>query len=90
MRTNTKAKAALEPALFTAADRCDACGARAYAKAIFDVVVLRDAETNEVTGHKVTDLQFCGHHWTNYRTQLLLTALEYHEELHLILAADNG
>lgn len=71
------------PALLTAADRCDACGARAYAQAILDVVVLRDPVTDEVTGHQVKDLLFCGHHWTKYKTKVMAVALEHHEELHL-------
>ena len=48
----------------TAADRCDACGAQAYASATF----------------KRSELLFCGHHFTRHEDKMVAIAASVRDE----------
>ncbi|KGF06456.1 hypothetical protein [Arcanobacterium sp. S3PF19] len=52
----------------TAADRCDACGARAYMKVILPF----------------GELLFCAHHANEHRVKLAESAVEIIDETHLV------
>lgn len=64
--------------LLTHADRCDGCGARAYARAVFP--------------HDPFDpdyvLLFCRHHWVEYGDRVRLVAIDVVDETEYVLEAD--
>ena len=55
----------------TALDRCDACGARAYVRAVMET----------------SDLFFCAHHATRHLDALLSQALVIQDDRHLVSSA---
>jgi hypothetical protein len=55
---------------FTAADRCDRCGAQAYVRATLE------------SGF---DLLFCGHHWHENEARLRELGADIHDELNKLV-----
>lgn len=62
--------AVLDAPTLNALDRCDACGSQAYVRVTLTL----------------SELLFCGHHWTKYGDALSLTALSVHNEMHKLSA----
>lgn len=73
--TKTKpAPVELAPQTLTALDRCDACGARAWAKAEF--LTHQHGGTDILT----CELKFCGHHFAQHREAIKAQALSVVDE----------
>ena len=64
--------------LLKASDRCDRCGARAYARAFFTGDPEKDAP----------ELSFCAHHWAEYGAAVREVAFAWLDETEYVLEAD--